>query len=178
MEEKKISLWKTAMSCGIYLGLALIIYSVILYLAGQTFNQTLALISILIIIVGIIWAQLNYRKAQGNVLSYGQGVGLVAAMMLFAGALSAIYTILLYKVIDPELYDQYLLFFEEQTTTRLINQGLGDAQISQALEVSKRFQTPVILAITALITYILYGVVVSLITSIFVKKNPTEEGIE
>jgi hypothetical protein len=178
METKKLSLWKSGLTYGIYLGLVLILYSVILYLAGQTFNKWLGYLSILIIIVGIIWAQLSFRKAQGDVMTYGQGVGLAAVMMIFAGVLSAIYTILLYKIIDPDLYDQSLLFYEEQATNSMMKRGLSDAQISQGLELSKRFQTPIFIALAALVNYIIYGVIVSLITSIFVKKNPMEEVVE
>jgi len=173
--EQKTSFWKAAMTYGLYMGIALIIYSVILYVAGQTFNQTLGYVSFVIMIVGIVWAQMNYKKLQGGMLTYGQGVGIATSLMLIAGIIGAIYTILLYKVIDPELYDQYLLFYEEKASASMIEQGLSDAQIDQALTISKRFQTPVIMAITAIITYVIAGVIIGLIASIFTKKKPSEE---
>ena len=98
MEQKSTPFWKSAITCGIYMGIAAIIYSVILYATGQSFNKTLGYISIIIYIVGIVWAMLYYRKLQGGVLTYGQGVGFATALMLFAGILYAIYMILLYKL--------------------------------------------------------------------------------
>ena len=166
--------FKTAYIYGLYIGIASIIFSAILYVAGQSFNQTLAYLSSIIVIVGVIWSQINYRKLQDGVLTYGQGVGVAVLAMLFAGILSAIYTILLYKVIDPALYDQYLLFVEETTTNKLMERGLSDQQIAQTLELTKRFQNPIILAIGALVNSVIVGLIVGLITSIFVKKKPVD----
>jgi len=178
MEQKSTSFWKSAMTYGLYLGIALIIYSVILYVLGQSFNKTLGYVSFVVMIAGIIWAQVSYKKQLGDVLSYGQGVGIATGLMLFAGIIGAIYTYLLYTVIDPELYQQYLLFVEETTTNQLINRGMSDEQISQAVAMGAKFQTPVIMAIGAIVTYVITGVIVGLITSIFIKKNPSEEPVE
>ena len=90
MEQKSTSFWKSAITCGLYMGIAVIIYSVILYVLGQSFNKTLGYLAFIIYIVGIVWAQSNYRKLQGDVLTYGQGVGFATSMMLFAGIIYAI----------------------------------------------------------------------------------------
>jgi|WetSurMetagenome_2_1015567.scaffolds.fasta_scaffold212456_2 hypothetical protein len=179
MEQKSTSLWKTAMTYGLYIGIASIIYTVILYAMGQTFNQYLGYLSLIIVIGGIVLAQLNHRKLNGDVLTYGQGVGLAVTTMLFAGILTAIFTYLLYAVIDTDLYQQYLLFVEEKTTAKLTAKGtLSEEQISQAIELGKKFQTPVILAIGGIISSVIAGVIIGLITSIFTKKNPAEEVLE
>ena len=86
-----------------------------------------------------------------------------------------IYTYLIYAVIDPDYYQQLLLFMEEETMTKLIDRGMGEEQISQGIAISQKFQTPVILAIGALISSVITGLIVSLISSIFIKKNPTDE---
>lgn len=176
MEQKSTSLWKSAMVYGLYIGIASIIFSVILYVMGQSFNQTLGYLSFIIVIGGIIWAQLNYRKLQGDALTYGQGVGLAVIAMLVAGILSSVFTYLLYTVIDTGLYEQYLLFVGEKTTAKLSARGsLSDEQISQAIEMGKKFQTPMILAIGGIVSSVIAGAIVGLITSIFTKKKPAEE---
>ena len=175
--EQKTSFWKSAMTYGLYVGIALIIYSVILYVAGQSFNENLGYLSMVIMIGGVIWAQLNYKKLQGGFLSYGQGVGMAVSMMIFAGILGAIFTILLYKVIDPDLYQQYLLFAEEKATNQMLKRGLSEDQIAQGMEFTRRLQSPVILAFGAILNYIIVGVIVGLISSIFIKKNYTEEDV-
>ena len=160
---------------GVYLAIVVTLYSVILYVTGLGFNKMAGYASIAIIIIGVVIIQINYKKTQGNILTYGQGVGIAVISMVSVGVISMIYTYLIYAVIDPDYYQQFLLFMEEETMTKLIDRGMGEEQISQGIAISQKFQTPVILAIGALISSVITGLIVSLISSIFIKKNPTDE---
>lgn len=173
--EQKTSIWKSGLMMGVYLAIAVILYSVVLYVTGLGFNKYAGYASILILIVGIIMIQLNYKKQQGGILTYGQGVGIALISMISVGVISLVYTYLLYAVIDPDYYQQFLLFMEEQTTATLIERGMGEEQIQMSLDMQQKFQTPVILAGGALVNSVIVGLIVSLISSIFIKKNPTDE---
>jgi hypothetical protein len=175
MEQKSTSIWKSGLMLGVYLSIVIILYSVILYVSGLGFNQVAGYVSIAILIIGIIIIQLNYKKQQGGILTYGQGVGIVVIAMLAVGVISMIYTYLLYAIIDPDYYQQYLLFVDEQTTSKLLERGMSEDQIQATRDIQRRFQTPAILAGGALLNSVIIGLIVSLISSIFIKKNPTDE---
>jgi len=173
--EEKTSIWKSGLTLGLYLAIVIVLYSVVLYVTGLGFNKFAGYASIVILIVGIIIIQLNYKKQQGGFLTYGQGVGVSVISMLSVGVISLVYTYLLYAVIDPDYYQQFLLFMEEQTTANLLKRGMSEDQIQMSLEMQQKFQTPVILAGGALINSVVVGLITSLISSIFIKKNPIDE---
>ena len=174
MEQKSPSIWKSALTSGLYLGLVVILYNIILYVTGLSFNMSFGYAAYVILIVGIILAQLAYKKLQGNVLTYGQGVGVALIAMISTSVLSAIYTYLIYAVIDPDFYQQFLLFMEETTTTKLMDRGMSEDQIQISLDMQKKFQSPGMLAGSAVIGGVIAGLIIGLITSIFIKKNPVD----
>lgn len=172
MEEKSVSIWKSSLVSAVYLAIALILLSVIFYVTGNSFSKTAQYLTYPIMIAGIIWAQISYRKTSGGILTYGQAVGVGVLTMTFAGVITGIYTFLLYEVIDPSLQEQLRIFTEEQ----IIQQGrVPEEQLEMAVNMATKFQTPMMMFIMAIFGGALAGLIVSLITAIFVKKNPSDE---
>jgi len=169
--EKKISVWQATLNSGLILGLALVIYTLLLYFLDQTFNKSLGYVSILIIIIGLVLGVKSFRDdARGGIMSYGQGVGAGTVIGLYAGIIGAIFTFLLYEVIDPDLMGKLLTFTEE----KIAETGrVPEEMIEQTMEIQKKFMAPWIMSISAVIGTVFYGVVVSLIASIFLKKEGT-----
>jgi hypothetical protein len=92
--------------------------------------------------------------------------------MVFASLISGIYTYLLYSVIDPSLQEQMRIFTEEQ----MVAQGnVPEAQMEVALSWAAKFQTPAMMFVMSIVGGAFIGTIISLITSIFVKKNPSDE---
>ncbi len=172
--EQKSTFWKSAMIYGLYLGIAVVLYSVILYVAGQTQNKTLAFLSYIIFVAGIVMAQITYRNRElGGAISYGQAVGIGAAVMLFAGIISALYTIIIFSI-DPGLIDQIKILQEEA----LLKQGMSEEQIEATMAISSKMMSPGIMAISGTIGSVIIGTIISLITAIFVKKQPSEDAFD
>lgn len=172
MEQKPASMLKSSLTSGIYIGVALILISVIMYVAGVMFETWAQYISYPILLLGAIYAQVTYRKSLGGEMAYGKAVGVGVLALIFASVLSSIYAFLLYTVIDPELLDQIRIMTEQ----RLVEQGnIPEEQMDQVLEMSMRFQKPGIMAIMGIFGGALIGLIVSLITAIFTKKNPSDE---
>ena len=173
--EKKVSVWQATLNSGLILGMALVIYTLLLYFLDQTFNRALGLISILIIIIGLVLGVKSFRDdARGGIMSYGQGVGAGTIIGLYAGIIGAIFTYLLYTFIDPDLTGKLLTFTEE----RFIESGrVPEEMIDTIMEQQKKFMAPWIMSIGAVLNYVFFGVVVSLIASIFLKKegNPFQQ---
>lgn len=172
MEEKSVSIWKSSLVSAVYLAVALILLSVIFYVTGNTFSKTAQYLTYPIMIGGILWAQISYKKSLGGTLTYGQAVGVGVLTMTFAGVITGIYTYLLYQVIDPSLQEQMRLFTEEQ----IIKQGrVPEEQLEMAVNMATKFQTPLMMFIMAIVGGAFVGLIISLITAIFIKKNPTDE---
>lgn len=172
MEEKSASIWKSTLTTGLYLAIVLILVSVIFYVTGHTFSKVAQYLSYPIMIGGIILGQLSYKKALGGTLTYGQAVGAGVLTMVFASFLSGIYNYLLFTVIDPSLQEQMRIFTEEQ----IIKQGkVPEEQLEMAVNMAAKFQTPVMMFVMAIVGGAFIGLIISLITAIFIKKNPSDE---
>lgn len=171
MEERPVSLMKSSLTYGIYLGIVTILFSVVVYVLGFTFEKWVQYSTYPIIIIGIVLAQLSYRKALGGEMSYGQALGVGIMTVIFSSVLGAIYTYLLYAVIDPSLQEQLRLATEQQ----IIEQGkVPEEQLDMVIEMATKFQKPAIMALFAIFGGAFMGLIISLITSIFTKKNPSD----
>jgi hypothetical protein len=172
MEEKSASIWKSTMLSGVYLAIAMILLSVIFYVTGNTFSKTAQYLSYPIIIAGIIWGQISYKKELGGIMPYGQALLAGLLTMVFASVISSIYTYILYSIIDPSLQEQLRIFTEEQ----MIAQGnVPEAQMEAAMKITSKLQTPIMMLVMGIFGGAFIGVIVSLITAIFIKKNPSDE---
>src|SRR5690554_5707682 len=105
MEQTSVSVWKSSLTYGLYLGLAMIITSVAFYATGNTFAKSVSWVSYALMIAGIIIAQLQYRKQLGGYMTYVQALGVGVLTILFASVVSSFFTYLLFAVIDPSLQD-------------------------------------------------------------------------
>lgn len=173
--EEKSTFWKTAMIYGLYLALVLTLFSVILYVTGLILNPTVGYISVVLTIAGIVFAQITYRNKELNgTITYGQALGFGVAIMLFAGIVTALYTLVLYTFIDPGLIDQTKAIQEEA----MLKKGLTEDQIEAAMSMTSKMMTPGWLSIMGLVGSVFSGTIVSLLTSIFVKKQPSEDAFD
>jgi hypothetical protein len=173
--EDKSTFWKSAMVYGLYLALVLTLFSVILYVTGLILNPKLGYISIVLTIAGIVFAQITYRNKELNgAITYGQSLGFGVAIMLFAGIVTALYTLVLYTFIDPSLIDQTKAIQEEA----MLAKNLTQDQVDAAMAITSKMMTPAIMSIMGLLGSVFSGTIISLITSIFVKKQPNLDAFD
>lgn len=170
----QISTARVALKWGVITGLALVVYSTLLYTLGQMTNGALTIVIYVIIVIGLVLGMREYRTLNGDYLTFGEGVGLGALLSAVAGIISSAYTVLYSTVIDPGMQERMM----EQMREQLENQGkLSDEQIDQALEISQTFQSPGLQFIVGIFGTILIGVVFSLIIAAILRRskaNPFE----
>lgn len=172
MEEKSVSIWKSTLLTGVYVGIVLILISVIFYVTGNPFSKVGQYITYPVLIAAVIWAQINYKKALGGTLTYGQAVGSGVLAIVFASIISGIYTFVLFQFIDPSLQEQLRVFTEEQ----IVKQGkVPEAQLEMAVNIAAKFQKPFVMFFLGIAGGAFAGLIISLITGIFTKKNPSDE---
>ena len=175
--EKKSSFWKANLTNGLILGLALIIYSVLLYIFDLNLNKYLGYVSYIIIIAGVILGTKSYRDNNLNgFITYGQALGFGTMLVVVAAVLSAIYTYLFVAIIDPDIIDKILAISEEE----MLKKGMSDDQVEMAQSFSKKLMSPVVMSITGFIGTSIVGFILSLITSAFLKKegDPYQEAMQ
>jgi hypothetical protein len=172
MEEKAVSIWKSTMITGVYIAVVLILLSVVFYVTGNPFSKVNQYLTYPVFIGGVILAQITYKKALGGTLTYGQAVASGVLALVFASVISGIYTFILFKFIDPSLQEQMRIFTEEQ----IVKQGkVSEEQLEMAVNIATKFQTPFMMLVMSIFGGAFMGLIISLITAIFTKKNPTDE---
>jgi len=168
--KPQTGMFKPALIHAVMISAVLIIYTLILYLAGQLQNTTLTWISYAIAFAGILYALFSYRnQTLGGYIKYGQAVlyGLVVGLMI--GIITGIFTFLLYGVISPELVEEARLLAE--TEMYRANPNLTSEQADMALRIQYLFVSPVGLLLASVFGGAIQGVIFGIIGGLFVKKK-------
>lgn len=164
---------RIALKWGLITGVALVLYSAILFTSGQTTNRLLSLMVYAILIAGLILAMREYRTANEGYMNYGDGISVGALLSAVAGLLSSMFSVFYTQVIDPNFYSE----LSEQMRTQLEDQGLSDEQIDQAIAIAQKVQSPGIAFFVGILSTVLLGVILSLIIAAFIRRskpNPFE----
>ena len=102
-------------------------------------------------------------------MTYGQGLGTGMLIAIFGGLVTAVYTFVFYSYIDPEFIDKML----EISRTEMLKKDMSDEQIDQALEMSKKFKSPIMMTVFAYIGSLFFGLIISLVLAAVTKnENP------
>jgi len=170
MEENQKSVIMPSLMYGIYLGFALIVYSLLLFLLDVDQESWLTWIAYVIMAAGLFWAMISIRdKELGGFISYGKAFGAGFWTALFAAIISGIFTYIYVIYIDPGLIDEILLKAEESILEG--NPDMSDEQFDTAMMWTEKFTSPVMITVWASVANIFFGVILSLIIAIFAKRE-------
>ena len=159
---------KNAANYGLILGLAIVIYTLILHFLGADQNQVAAWANMVFMVVAIQVGTKNLRdKIQGGYISYGRSVGSGMLIVLFAGVIQSFFIYLFYTYISPESIQIVFTAMEES----MMQQGSSDDEIEMTVKLLKSVTTPFSMAFATIISSAFWGLVISLITSAFLKKE-------
>ena len=166
--ENKVSPWKANLNAGIILGMIGIIWTLVLWFLDQTTNRSIGWIFWIVIIVGIFLGIKSYRdKYLNGFITYGQSLGAGVIIMLYYSIISAVFTYVLYKFIDPNLTDKMLALTEEQ----LVERGMAEGMIEQSMQVQRKILTPLVMSVSSIFAGVFIGTILSLIISLFTKRE-------
>ncbi len=169
-EQENVTVSQVAIKFGLYLGAALVLFSLITFITETSSNTAVGAISYVLILVGIVLAHRAYKEEGNGYMSYGQGLGIGALVGLISGVLVSIFTIIYTQLIDTN----YMERLKDDMMMKLQEQGLDDNQIDQTLAMMDTFTNPVLGFFTGVFTYVLLSFLFSLIISIFTKNNEPE----
>lgn len=160
--EKKVS----HITAGLVIAGLLIVYSMILTFMDLSGNRTLGFMSLLILLGGLIFFVMQYGKSVDHSATFGQ-------LFNFGFKATAVATIIVivFQVVFFLIFPEYRDKMEEISREQMYKQGLNDAQVDQALDFTRRFFWPFLIAGT-LVSNLLVGAIGSLIGAAMTKKNP------
>lgn len=162
------------MSNGIYYGLitggVLIVFSLIMFLLDLYLNKAVNWIGYIFLVAGMIWGTLEFRKKYSNgFLTYGKAFTSCFWIGLFAGILSSVYLFVFIKFIHPGFINELL----EQARANMLTSRpeMSEEQVEQALSISAKFMSPVMMVAWGLAAYAALSAIIGLILAIFLKKE-------
>lgn len=158
---------RVALKWGLILGIALIIYSLILFLTDNIGNTGLSFVSSAISIVGLILAMRDYRTLNGGYMTYGEGVSTGTLTATVSGVLSSLFSVFYTTVIDPGVMERMM----NQVSDKLEDSGLSDEQIEQQMSFMQLFQSPGLTFVIGVIGAAIGGLLFSLIIAAFLRRN-------
>lgn len=165
--EEQASSARTALKYGILTSVAIIIYTTITNVSGQSQNKWLAMLSYGIMIVGIVLALKEYRENNKGYMSYGEGLGLGTLVSAILGFLASMFSMFYIKFIDTTISAQIL----EKARADMEAQGLDDAQIDNFMALSQKFSSPGIMFAAGVFGYLLTGFIFSLIIAAVLRRD-------
>jgi hypothetical protein len=166
--EEKINPWKSNLTNGLILGLVGVVYSLLMYFLDLYLNKTQGYVFMLIMIFLLFYLLKSYRdNYRHGQITYGQSVGAGVIIVLYYAIIMAVFTYIIYAIIDPGLVDKQLAMAEEQ----MVSRGTPQAAIDAGMSFTEKIMKPGVLAITSIFATLLFGTIISLIVSIFVKKE-------
>ena len=158
MDENQKSTFSVSLVPGIILGFAFIVFSVVLYLLDLPYDSNVRYLSLIIMALGIWWAQTNSRdKTFGGNISFGKAFMIGFWITLISAIVASVYTYFYFAIINPGIVDEILLNAEEEMLNA--NPNMTDAQLEQGLSMTEMFVSPAVMTIFGLIFSLIAGVV-------------------
>lgn len=167
---EKPSTARIALKWGVITSVVIIIYTVISYMTGLFKNTTSSYLSFLFLLGGIILAVKEYKTLNNNFLSFGEGLGVGTLMSAVTGLISSLFSIVYMLMIDTTIMQQ----IGDMQVEQLEKKGMTPEEIDQAMEVVSKFSSPGMLFVFAVLGYIFFGFIWSLIVAA-VQKNEKPE---
>ena len=170
--ENQLSSKSFMVNNGIILGVASILFALVLYATGNHLSPhwSVSIINAIIFIGIIIYGIKQFKEANDNFLSWGQGVKIGVGVAIVGSLIVVIYNYLFMNFIEPDFMNQMM---EIQNQTYL-DQGLTEEQIEAANKMTSSFSTPGIMAAVGIISYAIGGFIVAAIGAAIMKKSEEE----
>ena len=174
MKDQNLELKQYILQYGGLLGGISVVFGLMLYSLDMHYqNDSNATIVSLVITLGvIIFAQYTYRKDNEGYLSLSQGIKMGLGMAAVSGIINIIYFLVLSNVLDPEMMNKALEMGMDQFLEQ--NPEANQETIEQVESMQKKFSGPFISSSFLLIASLLTGFVISLITGLILKRNRPE----
>jgi len=174
MDDQNLELKKYISQYGALLGGISVVFGLMLFSMDMHYqNETSTTIVSLVLTLGVIvFAQYSYRKDNEDYMSLSQGVKMGLGMGAISGLINVAYFLVLSNVLDPEMMNKAL----EMGMNQFLDQNPEASQdmINQVESMQEKFSGPIISSSFLIIASLLTSFVISLITGLILKRNRPE----
>ncbi|MDR1670944.1 MAG: DUF4199 domain-containing protein [Alistipes sp.] len=168
----KNEFWKSASRWGLILGLALFVMSLVSWALKLEQNKTtwaVELLKFLVICPAILYTGVRNARLGGPAgYPYGQAVGYIFAMMMFAGIVYGIGRFLMVNFIARDYYDA----INEAALAEAMQKLQGSPMAEQMGMMTRMMTNPIVLLLSGILEMVVKGGFLGLILAAFFKKNP------
>jgi hypothetical protein len=180
MEPNKPQLIKNVLVYGAILGIASILFTVILFIfkilpVGITTPVIIFIVTAAIYYIAIHISTKKIRDEQmDGFMTYGQGLLIGLCIALIASVISSLYNYIHTTYIDPGYMARVIAAQKEWMVNFMNKANVSADQIDEAMsKIDEKMldQNPVWTILKSIIGGTIFGFVISLITSAFLKKN-------
>jgi hypothetical protein len=185
--QNKQSILQYSMTNGAVLGLILVIFSVIEYVLDIMPVNTRNIIlmpafSFLIMLVFMVISMKNYRnKVLGGYITFGDSFLLGLLIIAFSAIISSFYSLIFNLLIDPGYMDRVVEGITNWTYNLYLSMGLNESQIDEMMQkVNEQMtkMTPLRTFFSGILNSAIFGSIISLIISAFIRKDPPPFAVE
>ncbi len=165
----------TTMKWGLITGMVYVIFALINNILGLQegggFSMTALLSNALVLGATFFTIYLGIKEVRDTqldgFLSFGQGFKSGMAITLIAAIVSALFTFIYIKFIDPGMIDKITAMTEAQWE----EQNMPEEQMAMARQWMGYFMNPMIMSLIAAVSVLFWGMVKSLIATALLKKD-------
>ena len=170
MEENQPKTGKFALNYGLLLGGISVIFAIMLYSVDMHYQGGIAimLISLVLSLAAVIFAMIQFRKANNGFMTFGQALKIGVGVCLIGGIIGIIFNQIMSNVIDPDMMTKAM---EYQRNELLETTSMTMEQVDAQMEMGKKYSTPTIQIVIGLVFSLLAGFILSLVPALVLKKN-------
>ncbi len=173
MENKPTEAKKFVLNYGVLLGILSVILGVVMYVTDAHLDPSIiyTVISSLILIVVITYGIKAFKQENGGFLNLTEALKVGIGIAVIGGLISAIFSYVLMTFIEPDFMAQTM----EVTRNKMLetNPNMTEDQVEEAMEMGASFSSPWVLMAFSLIGSLFFGLIISLIAGLVMKKeNP------
>tara|TARA_S200000501_G_scaffold371636_1_gene415103 strand:+ start:1697 stop:2251 length:555 start_codon:yes stop_codon:yes gene_type:complete len=176
MSKENINYQEEVVKAGLLVGLTSVLFTLVAYMISvETMTEWWFSLLTLVITIGLtIYLGISYRSSIGGYISFSESFKFSFIAMAISYVIGIIFSIVLYNVIDPGLAEIIKQITVEKTVDMLESFGSSDEVIDATIEgVEKGIDdnTTAIGLIKSSPYGLLFIALLSLLTSLFIKKN-------
>lgn len=173
MENQKTTSKSIILNYGLYLGIASVLISLIVYAMGDSLSPhwSVSILGFIVLIALIVMAIKKYKEVNGGFISWGQAVKIGVGVAIISAVISIAYQQVFVNFIEPDFMMQAM----EMQNQRMLDQGMTSEQIEAANKFGENFQGPLISSAIGLVVAAFLGFVVSAIAGAVMKESSEEQ---
>jgi hypothetical protein len=175
--EMKPSVGQSALSYALIYGLAMVVIHLVLFLFDAQQSIAGMIVSSVLSIAGIVLIMLHFRGKLGGYITYGKAVRIGFVSLLFASVIYSGYTFVYHSYVNPtELKEAYVEKYKEAAAGIDKDESIAPENKESVKKVTKKYMAygfiPWVVSVVTVFMFALFGIIISLIIAIFIKRNP------